>query len=58
MNKTIILVDDEELFRERLAKAFSQRGFTVFTAGGFDEALRVIEAKKPNMGVLDRKSVV
>ena len=53
MNRTIILVDDEELFRERLAKAFSQRGFTVFTAGGYDEALRVLEAKNPNMGVFD-----
>lgn len=55
MNKTIILVDDEELFRERLAKAFNQRGFTVFTAGGCEEALRVIRAKKPNMGVFDLK---
>ena len=55
MNKTILLVDDEELFRERLAKAFSQRGFTVFTAGGFDEALRVIGEQKPDLGVIDLK---
>ena len=53
--KTIILVDDEELFRERLAKAFSQRGFTVFTAGNFDEAVRVINEQSPNMGVFDLK---
>ena len=55
MDKTILLVDDEELFRERLAKAFSQRGFTVFTAGGFDEALRVIGEQKPDLGVIDLK---
>jgi len=55
MDKTILLVDDEELFRERLAKAFSQRGFTVFTAGNFDEALQVIDKQMPPLGVIDLK---
>lgn len=55
MNKTILLVDDEELFRERLAKAFSQRGFKVFTAENFDEAMRIINDDKPIMGVVDLK---
>lgn len=55
MAKTIILVDDEELFRGRLAKAFSQRGFTVFTAGNFDEALQVINEEKPALGLIDLK---
>lgn len=55
MAKTIILVDDEELFRGRLAKAFSQRGFIVFTAGNFDEALQVINEERPTLGVIDLK---
>jgi len=55
MDRTILLVDDEELFRKRLAKAFGQRGFTVFTAGNFDEALRVIDEQRPAMGVIDLK---
>jgi len=55
MGKTILLVDDEELFRERLAKAFSQRGFTVFTAGNFDDALQVIGENRPALGVIDLK---
>ncbi|OGQ86604.1 MAG: two-component system response regulator [Deltaproteobacteria bacterium RIFOXYD12_FULL_56_24] len=55
MDRTIILVDDEELFRTRLAKAFSQRGFTVFTAGSFEEAMRVIGKQRPNLGVIDLK---
>ena len=55
MAKTIILVDDEELFRGRLAKAFSQRGFTVFTARNFDEALQVINKERPTLGVIDLK---
>jgi len=55
MDRTIILVDDEELFRERLARAFRQRGFTVFTAGNFEEAMRVIGEQRPNLGVIDLK---
>lgn len=55
MDKSILLVDDEELFRERLARAFSQRDFTVFTAGNFDEAMAVIVEQKPAMGVIDLK---
>ena len=55
MAKTIILVDDEELVRGRLAKAFNQRGFTVFTAGNFDDALQVINKERPTLGVIDLK---
>ena len=55
MDRTILLVDDEELFRKRLAKAFSQRGFTVFTAADFDEAMVIINEQKPAMGVVDLK---
>jgi len=55
MGETILLVDDEELFRERLAKAFSFRGYTVFTAANFDEAIKIINDKKPALGVFDLK---
>ncbi len=55
MGNAILLVDDEELFRERLAKAFSRRGFTVHTAANFEEAMAIIEDKKPAMAVVDLK---
>jgi len=55
MEKTILLVDDEELFRERLSRAFSGRGFTVFTAANFDEAMGEIGKHHPAMGVIDLK---
>ncbi|OGQ98876.1 MAG: two-component system response regulator [Deltaproteobacteria bacterium RIFOXYD12_FULL_55_16] len=55
MDKTILLVDDEELFRTRLAKAFTQRGFMVFMAGDFVEALRIIGEQRPALGVFDLK---
>lgn len=55
MDKTILLVDDDKLFRERLAKAFRRRDFTVFTAGGFEEGLWMILEQNPAMAVIDLK---
>jgi two-component system, response regulator RegA len=51
----ILLVDDEELFRERLARAFRSRGFTVLTAADFEEAMGQIRQERPSMAVLDLK---
>ena len=53
MHETILLVDDEELFRERLARAFIKRGFQVSTAGDYEEAMAIIRKKKPAMAVVD-----
>ncbi|MHB1014099.1 MAG: response regulator transcription factor [Desulfurivibrionaceae bacterium] len=55
MDKTILLVDDDKLFRERLAKAFRRRDFTVFTANGFEEGLWIILEQNPAMAVIDLK---
>jgi two-component system response regulator RegA len=51
----ILLVDDEELFRERLVKAFDKRGFSVSQACDYDEALLMIEQYRPDMAVVDLK---
>ncbi len=53
--KTILFVDDEDYFRERLAKAFAKRGFTVYQAANHDEALVMIDKYKPAMAVVDLK---
>ena len=53
--KSILLVDDEDFFRERLVKAFSNRGYTVFSAANFDEAISEIMENKPEMAVVDLK---
>ncbi|MEW6501705.1 MAG: response regulator transcription factor [Thermodesulfobacteriota bacterium] len=55
MEQTILLVDDEDSFRNRLAKAFVKRGFTVYTAANYDEGLAVIREKNPAMAVIDLK---
>ena len=53
--QSIILVDDEEHFRERLARAFSNRGYTVFEAGDVDGALTSIKENRPDWALVDLK---
>ena len=52
---SIMLVDDEEHFRERLARAFTNRGYTVFQAADVDEALAEIRAHSPDWALVDLK---
>ena len=49
----ILLVDDDEVLRERLATAIRARGYEVRTAGSSDEALREVAKESPEMAVLD-----
>ena len=51
----IILVDDEDHFRERLARAFTKRGYGVFQAANVDEALNTIEGNRPDWALVDLK---
>jgi two-component system response regulator RegA len=49
---TMLVVDDDEVFRARLARALSDRGYAVTTAASVDEALtRVDDA--PEFAVVD-----
>ncbi len=52
---SILLVDDDEVLRERLAQAIRARGFEVRTAGSAEEALREVTRESPEMAVLDLK---
>lgn len=53
--RTVILVDDEEFFRERLARAFEGRVFKVWMAADSAEALKIIKRSQPAMGVFELK---
>lgn len=55
--ETILLVDDEDFFRERLARAFVNRGFMVFSAPNYDGAIEIIRNERPSMAVVDLKMV-
>jgi two-component system response regulator RegA len=49
----MLLVDDDEVLRERLARAFRGRGYEVVTAPGCDEALTAARAETPELAVVD-----
>ena len=48
-----LFVDDDEVLRERLARAFRDRGYTADTAQDFDSALAVAAARPPDFAVVD-----
>lgn len=50
---TVLLVDDDEPFRERLARALRDRGYEVRTADGYDAALELARADSPEYAVVD-----
>ena len=49
----ILLVDDDEVFRERLARALRERGYDVATAADHDGAVAAARAKKPDFAIVD-----
>ena len=53
--QSIILVDDEDHFRARLARAFTNRGYMVFQAANVDEAMARIKENRPDWALVDLK---
>ena len=51
--RSILLVDDSIVLRDRLALAFQERGFEVAVAGNADEALAVFRRSPTDLAVLD-----
>lgn len=48
-----MLVDDDEVFRERLARALRERGYAVATAADHDGAVTAARARKPDFAIVD-----
>ncbi|MEM7782257.1 MAG: response regulator [Planctomycetota bacterium] len=55
MHETILVVDDDDVLRNRLEKSFIRRGFRVFVAEGYDQAIELAKIHQPNRAVLDLK---
>lgn len=51
--RSMLLVDDDEIFRERLARALRERGFEVRTAESVDQAVQLAEGDSPEYAVVD-----
>jgi two-component system response regulator RegA len=52
---SILLVDDDEVFRRRLARAFAERDYEVCTAANYEEAEAAALADSPEFAVVDLK---
>lgn len=52
-NPSLLIVDDDRPFRERLAKAMERRGFKVAAAEGVTEGIEMARATPPAYAVLD-----
>jgi two-component system response regulator RegA len=52
---SILIVDDDEVYRNRLARAFVDRGYDVRTAGDHDSAVAAATEDSPELAVVDLK---
>jgi two-component system response regulator RegA len=50
---SILIVDDDHVLRERLARAFRDRGYDVRTADGTDAAVAAAREDSPELAVVD-----
>ncbi len=51
--QTLLIVDDNEIFRDRLARAFEDRGYHVRKASGHEEAIESARDVSPELAVVD-----
>ena len=52
-DKSLLLVDDDNPFRERLAKEIEKKGFEVIQAEGVKKGIDAVKSKKPAFAVVD-----
>lgn len=54
-SRTLLVVDDDEALRQRMVRAFAERGLTVTGAGNYDEAVSAAERDTPELAIVDMK---
>ena len=52
-DKSLIIVDDDNPFRERLARAMEKKGFEVSQAESVKKGIETVKTKKPTFAVVD-----
>jgi two-component system response regulator RegA len=52
---SILIVDDDEVYRNRLGRAFVDRGYDVRTASDYDTAVAAATEDSPELAVVDLK---
>jgi len=52
-DKSLLIVDDDNPFRQRLARAMEKKGFEVTQAEGVKHGIEILKDKKPSFAVVD-----
>ena len=52
-DKSLLIVDDDNPFRQRLARAMEKKGFMVTQAEGVKAGLDSVKSRKPAFAVVD-----
>ena len=52
-NKSLLICDDDNPFRERLARAMEKKGFDVIQAESVKKGIEAVKSKKPGFAVVD-----
>jgi two-component system response regulator RegA len=52
-NKSLLIVDDDDPFRNRLSKAMENKGFLVTSASSASEAIQKVKASAPTFAIID-----
>ena len=52
-NKSLLIVDDDNPFRDRLSRAMEKKGFVVFQAESVKKGNQSVKEKKPGFAVVD-----
>ena len=52
-NKSLLIVDDDNPFRERLSRAMEKKGFEVLQAESVKKGIDIVNLKKPGFAVVD-----
>ena len=55
MNKSLLVVDDDLPFRERLSRSMEKKGFEVDSADSFASALEIIEKQNYDYAIVDMR---
>lgn len=51
----LLIVDDDEILRNRMKRAMQRRGFIVFEGDGYETAIEIAHEYRPDYAVLDLK---
>ena len=52
-NKSLLIVDDDNPFRERLSRAMEKKGFEVLQAESVKKGIDTVKVNKPGFAVVD-----